>query len=99
MRGWNEGYRPMNEALARAVVEEARRDADGSPGSEAGEGSIILLQDYHLYLAAALVRASLPEATIEQFIHIPWPANRYWRCCCPIASFMRSMKVWPAMTW
>ena len=79
VRGWNEGYRPVNEALARAVVEEARRDADGSPGSEAGEGSIILLQDYHLYLAAALVRASLPEATIEQFIHIPWPANRYWQ--------------------
>ena len=79
VRSWDEGYRPVNEALARAVVDEARRDMDGSPSGEAGESTIILLQDYHLYLASALVRASLPQATIEQFIHIPWPANRYWQ--------------------
>jgi trehalose 6-phosphate synthase len=72
VRSWDEGYRPVNVALASAIVEEAS-------SGEAGAGSTILLQDYHLYLTAALVRARLPQATIEQFIHIPWPANRYWQ--------------------
>jgi len=43
-----------------------------------GSDAIIFLQDYHLYLAAALVRARLPQAVVQQFIHIPWPAIRYW---------------------
>ncbi len=37
------------------------------------------MQDYHLYLAAALVRQRLPHALIQQFIHIPWPDKDYWR--------------------
>ena len=38
-----------------------------------------MLQDYHLYLTAALVRKRLPHALIQQFIHIPWPDKDYWR--------------------
>src|SRR5260221_14441138 len=38
-----------------------------------------MLQDYHLYLAAARVRERLPHAILQQFIHIPWPAARYWQ--------------------
>lgn len=88
VRNWDEGYRPVNEAIARAIVDEALSgSASGQSGhaghlGHAGEGganTIVLLQDYQLYLVSALVRARLPQATIEQFIHIPWPANRYWQ--------------------
>jgi trehalose 6-phosphate synthase len=73
INNWDEGYRPVNEAIAHAIVEEALAGEDG------GSNTIVLLQDYHLYLTGALVRARLPRATIQQFIHIPWPANRYWQ--------------------
>ena len=72
-RAWDEGYRAVNQAIAQTVIEEAT--ADGPPD---GSGAIILLQDYQLYLAPAMIRERLPRATIQQFIHIPWPAMRYW---------------------
>ena len=78
---WDEGYRPVNFAIAQAVADELfvpegtgkrlQRPADGS-------NAIILLQDYHLYLAATFLRQRLPRAIIQQFIHIPWPSVRYW---------------------
>jgi trehalose 6-phosphate synthase len=79
IRNWDEGYRPVNEAIARAIVEEASSGSSSHHNDEDGSSTIVLLQDYHLYLTSALVRARLPHATIEQFIHIPWPANRYWQ--------------------
>jgi len=66
---WESGYVPMNEAIAQAIIGEARNDA-GPP--------YVLLQDYHLYLAAASVRRAMPDATILHFTHIPWPSPRYW---------------------
>jgi trehalose 6-phosphate synthase len=66
---WESGYIPVNEAIANAVVEEARAHS---------EPSCILLQDYHLYLAPAIVRREVPQATILHFTHIPWPGPRYW---------------------
>lgn len=80
-RAWDEGYRPVNEAIAHAIVAEARAGGGGAAGGadDGGAGTVVMLQDYQLYLAAALVRARLPRATIQQFIHIPWPANRYWQ--------------------
>ncbi|HEX6122241.1 MAG TPA: trehalose-6-phosphate synthase [Ktedonobacterales bacterium] len=87
-RYWDEGYRVVNELIARAVAREAlgeRVARDGRDGrvsgrrsGEAGSESIVLLQDYQLYLAARGVRERLPGATVQQFIHIPWPAVRYW---------------------
>lgn len=68
-RAWDEGYAKVNAAIAEAVVAEA-----GGRGSRA----IVLLQDYHLYLAPAIIRRHLPRAAIQQFVHIPWPAIRYW---------------------
>ncbi len=44
-----------------------------------GEGRpVVLFQDYHLYLAPGYVRERAPEAVLQHFIHIPWPAPRYW---------------------
>jgi trehalose 6-phosphate synthase len=55
--------------MADAVIAEARKQ-DAPP--------FVLLQDYHLYLAAAMVRKEVPDATILHFTHIPWPGPRYW---------------------
>ena len=66
---WRNGYRPANRALAEAVV-AASRDV---------ERPIMLLQDYHLYLAAAHIRELRPDATILHFNHIPWPPASIWQ--------------------
>jgi trehalose 6-phosphate synthase len=66
---WENGYIPTNQAIADAIVGEARK---------APEPPIVMVQDYHLYLAPKMVRESLPEATIMHFTHIPWPGPRYW---------------------
>lgn len=82
VRAWDEGYRQVNEAIARAIVDQALAGSGSNQSKHAaadGANTIVLLQDYQLYLVSALVRARLPQATIQQFIHIPWPANRYWQ--------------------
>jgi trehalose 6-phosphate synthase len=66
---WETGYIPVNEAIGNAVADEALAHS---------EPSYVLLQDYHLYLAPAIVRAKAPESTILHFTHIPWPSPRYW---------------------
>lgn len=91
-RAWREGYTVVNELFAEAVVDEARR---------AGRPAVILLQDYHLYLAPAPIRRAIPDALIQLFVHIPWPDADYWRflssemveqicralCACDIVGF------------
>lgn len=64
---WESGYIPVNQAIADAIIEQAH-----------GPSPVVLLQDYHLYLAPAMVRAGLPGASILHFTHIPWPGPRYW---------------------
>lgn len=71
---WSEGYVTVNQLFAKAVVEEARRE---------GKPPVILLQDYHLYLAPALIRHALPTAVLQLFVHIPWPDPDYWRILAP----------------
>ena len=65
---WQQGYRLVNEGLAQAAVDatlDARRP-------------VILVQDYHLYLAATTLRAARPESLLLHFNHIPWPAVDSW---------------------
>src|SRR5258708_3417111 len=78
---WDQGYRTVNPALADAMGDEAQASAAASKGRRPASGSdvLVMLQDYHLYLAAARVRERLPHAILQQFIHIPWPAARYWQ--------------------
>lgn len=80
---WHRGYVPVNAALVDALVAEVERGGSTGAGGGArrrseGADAIILLQDYHLYVAAAKVRERLPRAIVQQFVHIPWPAVRYW---------------------
>jgi len=88
---WREGYRPVNRLLADAAVEAV--DDDKRP--------VVLVQDYHLYLAPERIRERLPKATILHFNHIPWPADSQWQLipqamrraicegllCCDIVGF------------
>ena len=69
LAAWRGGYGPANDAIADAAVAAAGDDPR----------PIILLQDYHLYLAAARIRKQLPSATILHFNHIPWPAASEWQ--------------------
>jgi trehalose 6-phosphate synthase len=73
MRAWDRGYVPMNEAFAREVVAQAGDDRRPR----------IMLHDYHLYLAAEPIRASLPQALISHFTHIPWPPSSIWQAIAP----------------
>jgi len=69
LKGWEQGYVPVNRAFADAVVEELRR-----PGS----AGVALLQDYHLYLAGRYIRDRAPDAVLQHFVHVPWPEPQAW---------------------
>jgi trehalose 6-phosphate synthase len=66
---WRDGYVPVNEAFAAAVVDELGR----YPGAS------VFFQDYHLYLAPRLVREQQPGALLAHFVHIPWASADEWR--------------------
>lgn len=66
---WENGYVAVNKAFADVVTAEAHLH-DAAP--------YIMIHDYHLYMAPLFIRQALPEATITQFIHIPWPSAAYW---------------------
>jgi trehalose 6-phosphate synthase len=65
---WFNGYVPVNEGFASAIVAELDRRPDAA----------VFLHDYHLYLAPKLVREQRPDALLTHFIHIPWPETDYW---------------------
>ncbi len=69
LAAWRGGYRTANDAIADAAADAAGDDPR----------PIILLQDYHLYLAAGRIRSRIPGATILHFNHIPWPAAGDWQ--------------------
>ena len=66
---WDNGYVAMNCIFADAVISEAR---------STGQSPIVMLQDYHLYLAGGFIREALPDAILQHFTHIPWPNSDYW---------------------
>jgi trehalose 6-phosphate synthase len=66
---WTNGYTVANQAIADAVSAEIERE--DSP-------TVVMLHDYHLYLAPAMIRKAHPSVVIQQFIHIPWPDVRCW---------------------
>ncbi len=66
---WENGYRIANQAIADAVVAEIESE-DSTP--------VVMLHDYHLYLAPRMIRQKHPTIVMQQFIHIPWPDVRCW---------------------
>ncbi|MEA2647429.1 MAG: trehalose 6-phosphate synthase [Chloroflexota bacterium] len=75
-RAWTQGYVHVNRLFAEKIVQSARRR--GAKTSRR-DRPLILIQDYQLYLVAKMVRERMPEATLQQFIHIPWPTPQYWK--------------------
>jgi trehalose 6-phosphate synthase len=71
---WENGYWKANQAIADAVCTEI---------SLSQTTPAVMLQDYHLYLASAMIRNRHPTIVIQQFIHIPWPEIRYWQSVIP----------------
>ena len=69
-RAWREGYVKVNQLFAERIVQAARKGQ---------KRPLVMIQDYQLYLAGRMVRERLPGATLQQFIHIPWPTPQYWK--------------------
>ncbi|MFJ5233346.1 trehalose-6-phosphate synthase [Kitasatospora sp. NPDC088391] len=61
------GYLAYNTAFAEALA------------AEAAPGAAVLIQDYHLSLAPALLRALRPDLRIGHFSHTPWAPPDYYR--------------------
>ncbi|MEO7018807.1 MAG: trehalose-6-phosphate synthase [Ktedonobacteraceae bacterium] len=66
---WENGYRVANQAIADAVIAEIESEQTRP---------VVMLHDYHLYLAPRMIREKHPTIVIQQFIHIPWPDVRCW---------------------
>ena len=67
---WENGYVAVNRAFADAVIAEA---------AGSSEQPYVMVHDYHLYLVPGYVRQELPKATIQHYLHIPWPGPSYWQ--------------------
>jgi trehalose 6-phosphate synthase/phosphatase len=65
-QGW-EAYAAVNRRFADHVTDVYR------------PGDIIWVHDYQLMLVPALLRASLPDARIGFFLHIPFPSSEVFR--------------------
>ncbi|MDP9417966.1 MAG: trehalose-6-phosphate synthase [Actinomycetota bacterium] len=67
---FDEGYVPVNDAFADAVVAEVE---------QRGGRALVFLHDYHFYLVAQRVRERCPDVVLSHFVHIPWPGPDGWR--------------------
>ncbi|HEX6270972.1 MAG TPA: trehalose-6-phosphate synthase [Anaerolineales bacterium] len=69
---WDNGYVAVNTLFAKAISDQI---------AAAPRPALVMLQDYHLYLAASLIRYKFrPKAkyTLVHFVHIPWPGAEDW---------------------
>jgi len=69
LQAWDEGYQVVNRDIANAVVRQI----------EGREQPLVMLHDYHLYTAPAMIRAARPDALLYHFVHIPWSQPDSWR--------------------
>jgi trehalose 6-phosphate synthase len=69
---WDEGYAAVNNLFAEAIASQI---------ASAPRPALVMLQDYHLYLAPSLIRYKFRprgKYTLVHFIHIPWPGAEDW---------------------
>jgi trehalose 6-phosphate synthase len=69
---WKDGYVAVNELFAEAIAKQIRLSQ---------KPTLVMVQDYHLYLTPRLLRQNLPTRsgyTLVHFIHIPWPGAEDW---------------------
>jgi trehalose 6-phosphate synthase len=71
-QAWENGYVPVNHLFAKAIAQRVITSQ---------KPSLVMLQDYHLYLTPRRLRNSLrphQRPFVSHFIHIPWPGPEYW---------------------
>ncbi|HEY6779575.1 MAG TPA: trehalose-6-phosphate synthase, partial [Thermoleophilaceae bacterium] len=69
VEAYEQGYCTVNEDLANAVLEEL----------EGVESAVVMLHDYHLYLAPKFIRRARPDLFLHHFVHSPWTQPDAWR--------------------
>jgi trehalose 6-phosphate synthase len=76
-RAWREGYVTVNQRFAEAITGQAL---------SGDRPTLVMLQDYHLYLTARFLRDQFSPSecpTLLHFVHIPWPGPEYWSILPP----------------
>ena len=79
-QAWQNGYVVANQRFAEAVAHNVR----STPGR-----SIVMVQDYHLYLLPRMLRKILhlnrknDQLSLTHFVHIPWPGAEELRILPP----------------
>jgi trehalose 6-phosphate synthase len=76
-QAWQDGYIVVNRFFAEVIAQQVRA---------AGRPTLVMFQDYHLYLAPHFLRQQMRPSerpTTLHFIHIPWPGPEYWRILPP----------------
>jgi trehalose 6-phosphate synthase len=69
---WKDGYVAVNALFAETIARQIRISQ---------QPTLVMLQDYHLYLAPRFLRNTLLSRTgytLMHFIHIPWPGAEDW---------------------
>jgi trehalose 6-phosphate synthase len=69
LEAWDLGYQAVNRDIAGAVLRQI----------EGQERPLVMLHDYHLYTAPAMIRAERPDVFLHHFVHIPWSQPDSWR--------------------
>ena len=69
IEAYEQGYCVVNQDLASAVLEEV----------EGEQEAVVMLHDYHLYIAPKLIRRERPDLFLHHFVHIPWTQPDAWR--------------------
>lgn len=68
IEAYEHGYCVVNHDLADAVLEETE-----------GISAVVMLHDYHLYVAPRAIRQARPDLFLHHFVHIPWTQPDAWR--------------------
>ncbi|NMC47160.1 MAG: trehalose-6-phosphate synthase [Chloroflexi bacterium] len=74
---WENGYQAVNHLFADEITRVVKKSH---------KKTLVMLQDYQLYLTARYICDQLPRKerpAILHFIHIPWPGSEYWRILPP----------------
>jgi trehalose 6-phosphate synthase len=69
VQAYEQGYCVVNQDLARAVLEEVEQE----------DSAVVMLHDYHLYVAPKYIRQERPDLFLHHFVHIPWTQPDAWR--------------------
>ena len=75
---WKDGYVPVNRDFARKIVELIESNQ---------KKTIVMIQDYHLYLTASYIADKVENTFLSQFIHVPWPDSD---CISTLPTYMKN---------